>query len=195
MTLISKTSNINNTRPIHIFTRNINICNFTGNNTTYLNNYPYNAIFHNLLNNEEMKLSFVLENYKIYKEYKTKSNKIVFKGKNKLTLIKILEQIKNLDNKNQTLYKIINQEKIINEIQRKIKTKESFELLLIKRNDPNKEPKSKLINIVNYDHIIKTKHLYIGLEWKCKKHNLIFKKYYATLTLSIQINGQIYLCD
>jgi len=160
----------------YVHTRNIK-------NTTFLSNYPYNAIYNNLLNNTEISLKQILEDYKIYQDCTTKSSQFIAKKKEEQSLKNLLDYVQQFDNEENDFQTLLKTQEIKNEIIDKLKTKQNFELLLTKL--------KRIKEGLGYN--IKSRYLYIGVEWKKRKKHLFFTKYTVTFTLSNQTKGSAFV--
>jgi len=160
----------------HIYTRGIK-------NTNFPSIYPYNTIYNNLLNNTDISLKQILEDYKIYRDCITKSSQFTIKKKDEQTIQNLLDHAQQFDTEKKDFQEILKTQVIKDEIIDKFETKQNFELLLTKL---KKEKEG-------FGYNIKSKYLYVGVEWKKKRKNLFFTKYKVTFTFSNQIKGTAFV--
>lgn len=149
--------------------------------TYYSNNFPYNAILNEKLNNNQESINVVLENNKIFQNRSTSTGQFTFRNKDEQCLQNFVDYFHKFDTKNKDFSNIINDYKIHDVLNNKIKNKENFEILFIQL--------KKNLKYINQK--IKAKYLYIRVQWKQIRQCGFFKSYKVILTISNQSKGNL----
>jgi hypothetical protein len=146
-----------------------------------MNNFPYNAIFNEKLNNSDESIASILEASKMFFNTSTSTGQFTLSNSEEHCLQNFIDYFHKFDTKHKDFLSIINNQKVHNAINNNIKNKQDFEMLFVRLQKDNK----------NINQQIKCKYLYIKVHWKPIRRCGFFKSHKVILTISNQTKGKL----